>query len=224
MEKPHKKTGSRREQKKQATRNALLEAAHRRFHAQGFDGTTLDEILEETGVSKRTFFRYFPSKEELVFPNRARRLETFLTLFAGALKENDPFDAFRALTHLFAAEYTAHREQILAQQQLIATSAALQAREREIDQDWEIAIAACVVKATGPANELDAQVLAGASMGVIRATMRYWYGAGGVGDLDALGQQAIDRLEHGFQVETGGFGPPRRSAASTSSEAPTARK
>ena len=49
------------------TRNALLEAALNLFSANGYDETTTDQIAESAGVSPRTFFRYFPTKESVLF-------------------------------------------------------------------------------------------------------------------------------------------------------------
>ncbi|MBC9724117.1 TetR family transcriptional regulator [Streptomyces sp. TRM68367] len=53
-----------RERKKQATRDALLHAALELFTTRGYEQTTADDIAEAVGVSQRTFFRYFASKEE----------------------------------------------------------------------------------------------------------------------------------------------------------------
>ncbi|MFC1414737.1 TetR/AcrR family transcriptional regulator [Streptacidiphilus sp. N1-12] len=57
----------RREQNKQRTRRALEDAAARLFAEQGFAATTVRDIATAAGVGERTFFRYFPSKEDLVF-------------------------------------------------------------------------------------------------------------------------------------------------------------
>jgi AcrR family transcriptional regulator len=57
---------SRRERKKQETRQALLQAAWVLFHDKGFDDTTIEEITERADVAKGTFFNYFASKDALL--------------------------------------------------------------------------------------------------------------------------------------------------------------
>ncbi|MET0423498.1 MAG: helix-turn-helix domain-containing protein, partial [Actinoplanes sp.] len=49
-----------------AIRSELAEAAVAAFRADGFDATTVEAIAAQVGVSKRTFFRYFGSKEDAV--------------------------------------------------------------------------------------------------------------------------------------------------------------
>ncbi len=192
-----------RERKKEATRRALLATANRLFHADGFEATTIDEICEKVGVSRRTFFRYFANKEALVFPHRNERLEHFLGYLRSAPPDEKPLETLRRAARAIAPLYMENRAQLVAQQKLIHTSAALMAREREIDRDWEAAMSRAFRERAGPgyASELRARVLAGAAIGVIRATMRHWFATDGRDDLDRLGQEALDCLERGFPLE-----------------------
>jgi AcrR family transcriptional regulator len=56
-----------RERKKQQTREAVARAGIELFVERGYDATTLAEIAEAAGVSTRTIFAYFPSKEDILF-------------------------------------------------------------------------------------------------------------------------------------------------------------
>jgi AcrR family transcriptional regulator len=56
----------RRDRKKNETRQALRDAAHRLFAERGFARTTIDDITEAANVSRRTFFRYYDSKDDLL--------------------------------------------------------------------------------------------------------------------------------------------------------------
>ncbi len=53
---------------KPSTRDRLVTAAFDLYGSQGFERTTVDQIASVAGVSRATYFRYFPNKESVVFP------------------------------------------------------------------------------------------------------------------------------------------------------------
>jgi len=72
----------RRDRKKNETRQALRDAAHRLFAEKGFSQTTIDDITEAADVSRRTFFRYYDSKDDLLRSD----VSDLLPVMLGALR------------------------------------------------------------------------------------------------------------------------------------------
>jgi AcrR family transcriptional regulator len=65
-------------------RRELVAAAVRLFRIQGYEETTVDDIAAAAGVGRRTFFRYFPSKEDAISPDHEVGLARIAEVFATA--------------------------------------------------------------------------------------------------------------------------------------------
>jgi AcrR family transcriptional regulator len=57
-----------RQRKKDSSRQAIEDAAWELFAEQGYDDTSINDIAERANVAPRTFFRYFPTKEAVMYP------------------------------------------------------------------------------------------------------------------------------------------------------------
>jgi len=86
-----------RERKRDRTRNALIDAAIDLFERNGYDGTTVADIAEAADIGTRTFFSYFASKEELLFPESDARVAAAVTAIANREPGDRPADATRLL-------------------------------------------------------------------------------------------------------------------------------
>jgi AcrR family transcriptional regulator len=94
----------RREAHKRATRQALLDAADRLFHERGVSQTTVRDIAEAAGVTERTFFRYFRTKEDLIIRDAFAWMPTFQQAILARPAGEPPLLAVRrALESLMAA-------------------------------------------------------------------------------------------------------------------------
>jgi len=71
-----------REAQRQETEQRLQAAALELFHRDGFEATSVAAIAAEAGVTERTFFRYFPTKEAVLFQDYESRLEWFRAALA----------------------------------------------------------------------------------------------------------------------------------------------
>lgn len=183
-----------REQKKAEARVAIVAAALRLFHKRGFAEVTIDEIAELAHVSRRTFFRYFPTKEDVVLERRKQQLEAFREALATA--DGSPSEVVRAAFAKVAADYQNNKARILSERALLASARDLSVRDLEIDRAFEDAIVQAVVarSSSRAADQRAARFFAAAAMGVVRVVIDEWAAAGGDADIEALGKPALDAV------------------------------
>ncbi|MFE0426446.1 TetR family transcriptional regulator [Streptomyces sp. NPDC058953] len=84
-----------RERKRLRTRRALVETALTRYARDGFDETTLDDLTDDVEISKRTFFRYFSSKEDVALAPEKEFWAAFLGVLAEAGLSGPVLDVMR---------------------------------------------------------------------------------------------------------------------------------
>ena len=140
-----------RERKKQRTREAIVDAALRLFDERGFEHTTIADIAHEADIAPRTFFGYFPSKEDVVFHD-------FEDLAAGLerrLRDRESgetaADALRAWLTTMLAETDRSDERERRRHRILRDTPTLQAHERVLRGRFEAALADAV------AVDLDAE-------------------------------------------------------------------
>ena len=92
-----------RERKRQQTRHSLISAAMRLFAEKGYEETTVAEIAAAAGVSTKTFFNYFASKDEVLFPHLSGRIDAAVAVIEQHRPGEDVADVLiRAMEHMLA--------------------------------------------------------------------------------------------------------------------------
>jgi AcrR family transcriptional regulator len=135
-----------RERKKRATRDALARAGLELFVERGYAETTLAEIAEVAGVSTRTIFAYFPSKEDILFAT----MQTMRDALAQALADRPAgTDALTALQDFILS--SAHEKTELDHKlgQVIAADPTLSSHKRARIAEFQELLAAAIADDLG---------------------------------------------------------------------------
>ncbi|MBZ5736527.1 TetR family transcriptional regulator [Nocardioides mangrovi] len=164
----------RRETHKASTRRALEDAALRRFAEDGFDQTSVESIAADAGVSTRTFFRYFATKDEVLDMGRdERQAELRAALRELVRRDLSDFEVVRAAVATLARSFEDDRERVELRQRAAASSVLLRGRVFDMVLSWEYVVA----RELG--GDVAAQSLAAAGFGVFRAAATTWMFEGG---------------------------------------------
>lgn len=115
-----------RERKRRQTLQRISEVGMELFLAKGYEATTLDEIAAAAGISRRTFFHYFKSKDEIVLAYLGRHADALKVLVLESSSAGAPLDVVRDALLRLTARYEA--SQMIAISRLIRESGALRAR------------------------------------------------------------------------------------------------
>ncbi|MEV4255075.1 TetR family transcriptional regulator [Spirillospora sp. NPDC049652] len=198
----------RRERKKQATREALLDAAFRLFSEKGYEATTVEEIADAVDVSARTFFRYFASKEDVALTSQEAQFYAMLDAFAARPPEESVLTALRAagalLTEALDAEGATDERmsRFDCLMRLTEESPGLRASsmERTRRKNDEMTRAIAVRMGADPETDLRPRMFAAmASTAFMVAADAYRTGLGGFGSFAEVVDAAFEVLEKGFK-------------------------
>jgi AcrR family transcriptional regulator len=122
---PLPRRSSLRDRKREVVRREIAHAAWRLFDVSGYEATTVEDIAREAGVSRRSFFRYFSSKEDVAVGTSDAFAEDFLAAFSGRPVSEAPLESIRRALHQVAAERLADPEEMRAIIRLLRESPTL---------------------------------------------------------------------------------------------------
>jgi AcrR family transcriptional regulator len=194
--------GNRRIRRMKATRLALEQAALRLFADQGYEQTTVEEIAEAAGVSVRTLFRYYSSKQHILFGDVAQgRIDAMRTALWARPAAEPPLVAIEGALDDLDLTDPAEREQILARFALLARQPSLVTTYLVLNRDLAGVVAEFVAQRTGSAvTDLYPQMVAAATSAAWDTALVTWAASEGTADLSELRRTAFTALTAGLRA------------------------
>ncbi|MEV5576217.1 TetR family transcriptional regulator [Spirillospora sp. NPDC052269] len=174
-----------RERKKLKTRRAIQNHALRLFERQGYDDTTVEQIAAAAEISPSTFFRYFPTKEDVIVTDEYDPV--MVEVFRQQPPELSPIEALRRVFgELIPEMFATDQGLVMARLRLTASVPSVRARMIEaMRSGTQGVLKDIIIERTGrPAGDLDADALAWAVTGVLMSAMYAWMD--GLVDIDDM--------------------------------------
>jgi AcrR family transcriptional regulator len=197
-------TGTRRERKTDRTRAAIREAAVQLFEEKGFAETTIDEIADRADIAPRTFFRYYPTKEALLFDDSSDQIDEIIQLLRDRPADESPYESLVAVLRAMASRATAADERRRKQVMAKAASGSPHALEHHravVMCALEEAAVDVLCERMGPdADRLATTAAVAAVLAAFGTAMRTWLAEGAEGDLEPI----LDRCVVAARAAFGG--------------------
>ena len=189
-----------RERKKAETRQALMTAAVRLAEQLGPDRVTVEAIAEAAGVSARTFFNYFPSKEDAIIGINPEETSELLDDLASRPADEAPLEALHAMALAAVARLEAKADDMATRHRLTQAHPSLAMRRAARFSEVERAVAGEIARRTGLDVDRDPYPMLAAATALIaiRVAMAVWQERDRRGPLADLLDESFTLLARGL--------------------------
>lgn len=181
------------------TRNALVHAALELFAERGFAGTTIDQIAARADVAPRTFFRYFATKEAVVYHDAAEVISRTRDILLARPTAEPPHHSLLGVLTEMGDELAADRERMLLIHRLSKEDPSVLDYQRLLLQRFEpeIVETLAVHRGLDPAD-LDLWATSAALLSSLGVAFRSWIDEGATGPLGPYITRAIGACRRAF--------------------------
>jgi AcrR family transcriptional regulator len=167
-----------------------LEAALNLFSANGYDETTTDQIAESAGVSPRTFFRYFSTKESVLFFGEYDFVDAVSGVYLAQPDEMSDFEAMANSFAVLAPGLKRIRKRIAQYHEAVASSLVLLGRERKNHEANAETVAKVIAERRGlPTPDDECRLLASVGMFLVERALNQWLATPGRALEDIIRQE-----------------------------------
>lgn len=192
-----------RERKKAKTRRHVMAVALRMFQERGFDETTVEEIAAAAEISPRTFFRYFPSKVDVIFGDHQELVMLIRQTLADRPTGEPVVRIVRRAMQQAVGQVVDDPALFLTRMRLTRSVPAAHAHSRLLDLDYENVIAEAVARSRGtdPETDLLARMVGKLAWSANLAASEIWLASDARRDPRQLLDEAFDIVEQGVLPE-----------------------
>jgi AcrR family transcriptional regulator len=183
-----------REMTRRAVRAEIADAAMRLFMEQGFAATTVEQVAATVGMSSRSVFRYFPTKEDMVVGSMEQTGHDIAEALLARPADEPPWVALRRALDAPLQALTDDDSVALARSALLATTPSLRAAQRQKHASWnELLVPGITQRLPGPAGgrDLQARAIVAAALACLDVAVGEWVRAAGKEPLNVLLDTAI---------------------------------
>jgi len=185
------------ERRHQQTRAAIADAAVELFSTRGFTETTMDDVAEAAGVSRRTAYRHFPSKDDLVFEQPRRWLEHFNDHIAEPHADETQRERCRRGLLAVGRLIQAHAGSIAAAYNVMIATPSLRGYNGRTEDEW---FERYITLLTPPGaldlkRRVEIATVAGSLVGTTKALVAVWAAGQPHADMETMTRAALDQID-----------------------------
>lgn len=181
-----------RARRRQRLANEIELAALRLFAERGVDAVTVDDIARAADISRRTFFRYFASKDDLLHGNPERQRDIVLEAADSAPGDLAPGALVRRILLALTADFDDHREMLLLRKEIGEKSP--KAISQTHGSHNTLVVTILEVVTARAESDFNARVYVHAGFGAMQAAVRTWFTGNTSRSLRELTADALDLI------------------------------
>lgn len=198
MEKDASTLDGLRERKRRETRQRIAETGLKLFIENGYEATTLDAVAEASGISRRTFFYYFKSKEDILLAWQHGLPEAVRAAVLAESRDQRPLEAVRNALLKLVAQFNS--EQAVAIARILRVTEQLRASNQAKFLQMEQTTFEALCELWPQTRRRKAlRIVATVSIGVLRISIEDWADSGGRKPAVKLFKEAFGALKDEFQ-------------------------
>ena len=179
---------------RRAVRAEIGDVAMRLFLERGFEATTMEQIANEVGISRRSLFRYFGTKEDIVLGNLVETGLAVRDVLEARPPEEPPWEALRAALQSLALDPGYSPERTLKISKMLYGTPSLRAGHVEKRQRWQELLVTNIqtrLGAAGSTPDPRAQAIVACALTCLDVAGEIWTRRDGEEDLGQLYDRAV---------------------------------